>query len=137
MPELEPLGMLNSRWTSTSANFCCLKRFAVRPLGPLSQAPLPSLASSFFGFFGSISTSTTSSQSPCGTFQADRSLPINSSAARGLVWPAAAAKKAPHGHAQTRALTVDHLARNDLEIMRLTSRLTTHHSPLATDQRLL
>src|SRR6266849_5017475 len=86
MPELELLGTLNSRWTSMSANFCLEKRFTVRPLGPLYQTPLPSLAKNFLGFLGSSSTPAISCQSPCGVFHGARSPAIISSAAGSLVW---------------------------------------------------
>src|SRR5262245_9552007 len=86
MPELDPLGTLNSRWTSISENCCLEKRFAVRPLGPLYQTPLPSLAKNFLGFLGSSSTPAISCQSPCGDFQGARSPAIISSAGGSLVW---------------------------------------------------
>src|SRR6516165_3409568 len=86
MPELEPLGTLNSRWTSISENFCLEKRFAVRLLGPLYQAPWPSLAKNFLGFLGSSSTPAISCHSPCGVFQGARSPAIISSAGGSLVW---------------------------------------------------
>src|SRR4051812_17343794 len=81
MPEFECFGRQNSTCNCRSPNSSLETRSTVLPSGPLTKIPCPWERTSMSGAPGAMVTALATVQLPSGGFQAERSLPLNNSAA--------------------------------------------------------